>query len=181
MTTPVLPLLLDTYDYMGERVRGRLAGLTDAEYLWEPVPDMWSVHEQDGRWIADANRQVPEPAPMTTIAWRLWHIASDCLAGYLARDTGDWPLPVAEGEWFGDAGAAVDCLDRAFAAFRTRIEELGEAGLAQELGPRWGPYGNDSWAALVMHAMDEIAHHGAEVALLRDLYLRRAALAGTRR
>ena len=177
MTTPVLPLLLDGYDYITGRVRARVTGLGDAEYLWEPVPDMWSVRPQDGRWVADPNRLVPDPAPMTTVAWRLWHIGSDALAGYLARDGADWPLPVPEGEWFGDAASAVDGLDRAFAAFRAKIVGLGETGLARELGPDWGPYQHDSWAALVLHAIDEVAHHGAEIALLRDLYLRRDALA----
>ena len=29
----------------------RMAGLTDEEYLWQPVPDCWSVvQDGDGRW-----------------------------------------------------------------------------------------------------------------------------------
>jgi hypothetical protein len=173
VTMPVLPLLLSTYDFVGDRLRGRLAGLTDAEYLWEPVPDMWSVREQDGRWIPAPNRHVPEPAPMTTIAWRVWHIASDCLTCYVSPQLGEWPLPVPRGEWYGSAAPALATLDIAYAEFRARISALDEDGLATELGPRWGPYAHDSWAALVLHAIDEIAHHGAEIALLRDLYLRR--------
>jgi hypothetical protein len=176
MTAPVLPLLLDTYDYVADRLRTRLGGLTDEEYLWRPVPDMWSVHEQDGRWVPDPNRDVPPPAPMTTIAWRTWHIASDCLAGYITPHLGDWPLPVPEGQWYGDAASALTDLDRAVSEFRTRISALGEEGLARELGPQWGPYEHDSWAALVLHAIDEVVHHGAEIALLRDLYLRRDSL-----
>ncbi len=42
--------------------------------------------------------------------------------------------------------------------------------LWRELGPAWGPYGTDSLADLVLHILDEFIHHGAEVALLRDLY-----------
>ena len=181
MTVPLLPLLLDTFDYVGERLRARVAGLDDDEYLWEPVPGMWTVEPAaDGRWAAAPNRRVPDPAPMTTIAWRLWHIASDCLAGYVYPHLGDWPLPVPEGEWFGDAAAALATLDVSVGAFRSRIADLGEDGLARELGPAWGPFARDTWAALVLHAIDEVAHHGAEVALLRDLYQRRDALgAGT--
>jgi hypothetical protein len=176
MTMPVLPLLLDTYDFIGARLRRRLSGLTDAEYLWEPVPGMWSVREQDGRWIPAPNRDVPAPAPLTTIAWRIWHLASDCLSGYVSPQLGNWPLPVPQGEWYPDAASALAALDIAYAEFRSRIGGLGEAGLASELGPRWGPYEHDSWAALVLHAMDEVAHHGAEIALLRDLYVRRDSL-----
>jgi hypothetical protein len=176
MTMPVLPLLLDTYDYIGDRLRRRLAGLTDQEYLWQPVADCWSVAEQDGRWVPHPNQDVAPPAPITTIAWRIWHIASDCLSGYITPSLGDWPLQVPEGEWYGTAADALAELNLAYAEFRSRISDLGEDGLAEELGPRWGPYQHDTWAALVMHAIDEVAHHGAEIALLRDLYVRRDSL-----
>ena len=33
-----------------------------------------------------------------------------------------------------------------------------------------GPYVENSWAELGLHAADELAHHGAEIILLRDLY-----------
>ena len=42
-------------------------------------------------------------------------------------------------------------------------------------GPALGPYATDTWTALAVHVMDELAHHGAEIALLRDLYPRLAA------
>lgn len=37
---------------------------------------------------------------------------------------------------------------------------------------RAGPadFPGDLWAGLVLHAQDEMSHHGAEIALLRDLY-----------
>jgi len=178
MTLPVMPLLLDTFDYVGDRLRRRSDGLTDQEYLWQPVPDGWTVAEQGDRWIPHPNEDVDPPAPITTIAWRLWHIASDCLAGYVTPHLGEWPLPVSKGEWYPDAASALAALEVAFATFRSRIAALGEEGLAAELGPDWGPYQHDTWAALVMHAIDEVAHHGAEVALLRDLYVRRDALTG---
>jgi hypothetical protein len=37
------PLLLDSLEYVWTRVRGPLEDLAAAEYLWEPVPDCWSV------------------------------------------------------------------------------------------------------------------------------------------
>jgi hypothetical protein len=43
----------------------------------------------------------------------------------------------------------------------------------RRLGPAWYQFAEDPWAGLVLHARDEQSHHGAEVALLRDLYLRR--------
>jgi len=35
-----------------------------------------------------------------------------------------------------------------------------------------GPYATSSVFALALHAMHDLAHHGAEIALLRDLYAR---------
>jgi hypothetical protein len=50
---------------------------------------------------------------------------------------------------------------------------LGTDGLARPCGASEGPYANRPMAALVLHINREVIHHGAEVALLRDLYLRR--------
>jgi DinB superfamily len=36
-------LLLAQMDEVYDRLRGRLEGLTDDEYFWEPVPGCWSV------------------------------------------------------------------------------------------------------------------------------------------
>lgn len=164
-------LVFGGFDYVWARLRKRVEGLTTAEYLWAPVPDVWTVRHEGERWIADWARPDPVPAPVTTIAWRLWHIA-DCLASYVAPHLGEWPLPGEFRDWFGEVGPALANMDVAHDAFRGRITALGEDGLRRELGPKWGPYEHDSWAALVLHAMDEVAHHGAEVALLRDLYAR---------
>ena len=165
-------LVFGGFDFVWERLRKRVDGLDRDEYFWEPAADSWTIREQDGRWIADWADPDPVPAPVTTIAWRLWHIA-DCLASYVAPHLGDWPLPGEYRDWFGEVEPALAALDTAHDAFRERITDLGEEGLRTELGPKWGPYQHESWAALVLHAMDEVAHHGAEVALLRDLYQRR--------
>jgi hypothetical protein len=47
---------------------------------------------------------------------------------------------------------------------------MGEDGIRTTLGPAWGPFAESTHADLVVHAHDELAHHGAEIALLRDLY-----------
>jgi hypothetical protein len=142
----VLPVLLRGWDDAWERLDGRVQGLGDAEYL-------------------DA-----DPAPVTTIAWRLWHLASDCLAGYLAQTADGAPLAVSGREWHGDAASALRDLRTAATSFRTAVTALGEEGIWRPLGPAWGPYAEASWADLLVHATDELAHHGAEIALLRDLY-----------
>jgi hypothetical protein len=165
-----MPVLLLGIDDAWQRLWARLDGLGTDEYRWEPAEDCWTIRPVDGHWLADVSDRDPQPAPVTTIAWRLWHIGSDCLAHYVSPSLGDWPLPVRDREWYGDAESALPVLHTAFDTFRSRIEALGEDGLWQPLGPAWGPYAESSWADLVVHALDELAHHGAEVALLRDLY-----------
>jgi hypothetical protein len=166
----VLPVLLRGWDDAWTRLDARLAGLTDEEYLWEPVPSSWTVRPVDGGWTADRADPDPDPAPVTTIAWRTWHLASDCLAAYLSGSPSGSPLEVSGARWHGDAATALADLRTAATAFRDFAVSLGQDGLWQPMGPDWGPYAEDTWADLVVHAFDELAHHGAEIALLRDLY-----------
>jgi hypothetical protein len=166
----VLPLILSGYDDAWERLDARLAGLTDDEYLWEPVTGGWSVRQVGGTWLVDWQDPEPDPAPVTTIAWRLWHLASDCLADYLRASDVPRPVAVTGRDWHGTAEPALADLRSAATAFRSAMAGLGEDGIWAEMGPRWGPFAQSPWAALVVHATDELAHHGAEIALLRDLY-----------
>jgi hypothetical protein len=165
------PLLLGSLDYVWSRIRERLDGLTAEEYLWEPAPGCWSVRPgPDGGWQIERPGPEPTPPPVTTIAWRLWHIGSECLAGYTSQGLGPWPLEVRDLEWYATPEPAVKALDEAWLAFRAGLAELGEDGLWQPLGPAWDEFADDPWAGLVLHAQDEMSHHGAEIALLRDLY-----------
>jgi hypothetical protein len=167
-------VMLDGLDYMWDRVRSRLNGLTQDEYRWEPVSRCWSVRPgDDGVWRVERVVPEPAPAPVTTIAWRLWHIASDCLAGYTIGGLGPWPLPDLPPrgqEWYADVEPALDAVDLAWTGFRSGVGALDDDAMWQPLGQKWGPYAEDPWLALVLHATDEVVHHGAEIALLRDLY-----------
>jgi hypothetical protein len=53
---------------------------------------------------------------------------------------------------------------------------LGAVGLTRPCGPAEGPYAEAPLAALVLHINREVLHHGAEVALLLDLFANRASL-----
>jgi len=73
--SPLREDLIDLSDYVWRRLIDRLEGLTDEEYLWEPVPGCWSIHPRpDGLWTWDFSWPEPDPPPITTIAWRLVHI-----------------------------------------------------------------------------------------------------------
>ena len=56
---------------------------------------------------------------------------------------------------------------------RALVRSLGEEGLAQPCGPVEGKWAEYTMAELVLHINREVIHHGAEIALLRDLYAHR--------
>jgi hypothetical protein len=161
----------------------RLEGLTDEEYFWEPVEGCWSLRrDDDGRWRLDSGwpeTSPPSPPPVTTIAWRLVHIGATCLANRASTFFGDGTVP-ADADMFdprhvpadlpGDAEAALGFLERSYRHWHDGIAGLDDEGLRRPLGPRGGPYAEDSMAELIVHISREVMHHGAEIALLRDLY-----------
>jgi hypothetical protein len=72
--------LIALSDYVYERTRDRLDGLTDTEYFWEPVPNCWTIRPAgSGKYQADDSHS-PGIPPFTTIAWRLWHLV-ECYGG----------------------------------------------------------------------------------------------------
>src|SRR5580692_10716283 len=97
----IAPTVIGSLDFVWSRISDRVAGLSEREYLWEPVEGCWSVRPgADGRWKVDRPAEEPSPPPpVATIAWRLWHIGSEGLAGFTARGLGPWPLGVRGREW----------------------------------------------------------------------------------
>jgi hypothetical protein len=163
--------LLSSLDQTWAQLEQRLGGLTPTEYLWEPCPHGWTVRDTpDGIALADWEKPDPDPAPVTTIAWRMWHIAVDCLDGYSSRRFATSGTGFTDRQWVLDVDTAQSLLARAWHTFRDAIAEGGPAALAEPVGPAFGPYAEDTTFALALHAQHEVAHHGAEIALLRDLY-----------
>lgn len=169
---PVTRDVLQTLDEVHDRTFGRLDGLTDAEYLWEPVPACLTVRQDaDGSYRADPRPRGSRPAPFSTIAWRTWHIGADCLRGY----GGFFGVAAQDGDelrlWPGTAAEGIELLSRDWAVFRAQVASLGDERLLQPMGPVAGRYADESYLLLALHAIDEAAHHGAELGTIRDLYL----------
>lgn len=166
-TVEVSDVMLDSMDRMFERLMRRLSGITDDEYLWEPVESAWSARRRpDGTVVIDgAGVREIDPAPVTTIAWRTWHLAIDCLDDYTRRFGGDHSDP--RPTWTLDADEAIETLGSNWGAYRTVI---ADRDWWDELGPNWEHWSRHSVADMAMHASNEMVHHGAEIALLRDLY-----------
>ncbi|MBA2467825.1 MAG: DinB family protein [Chloroflexia bacterium] len=155
----------------------RMADLTDAEYLWEPVPGGWSVRPDGaGSWKPDWAKPEPDPPPFTTIAWRLAHIAT-FFGERASNHFGDGSFDPATVAWTGSADDALRIVRAEYARWRDGVRGLGEDGLFRPCGPAEGPYADEPFLMLVLHINREFLHHAAEVALLRDLYRETAAKA----
>jgi hypothetical protein len=115
-------LLLAQTDEVYARLRQRLAGLTDDEYFWEPAPGCWTIHrDESGAWIADYAEPDPDPAPFTTIGWRLVHIA-DCKVMYREWAFGPGKLTFPDLAPPTTAAAAVARLEEGHQLLRGELE-----------------------------------------------------------
>jgi len=178
---PRLIPLLAQFDFALDRLVTRLGGLGDAEYFWEPVPNCWSIRPRGqqrtsgsrggGAWVLERDTPDPEPPPFTTIAWRLGHLVGTmCLRAdhtsgtkTLTHDTYAYP---------GSAAAALAALAAAGAVWREALTTADDAAL-DRVGRSTYPSGSDPddpFLDVVWWENQELLHHGAEIALLRDLY-----------
>ncbi len=176
---PVTHDLLATFEDVRYRLFGRLGGLTDAEYLWEPADDSLSIRPgDDGVFGVDElfPQSVPGvPDPVTTIAWRIMHIGTACLRGYVIYFFEDVPDFGDRLAWPGTAKEGVQALAEDWERFVSRIAALGDKRLLAPIGLGPGGWADETYLKLALHALDEVAHHGGEIGLLRDLYLREGA------
>lgn len=158
----------------------RLEGLTDAEYLWEPVEGAWSVRA-DETGVFRFDRQPPEA--VTTIAWRMAHVALG-MSTRVSAFFGDGTVP-DDADMFdprhepaslpGTAAGGLKLLEESYRSWHDAIVALDDEGLARPLGPKGAFFGEDPMAALIVHVNREVMHHGGEICLLRDLYRDRSA------
>ena len=154
--------LLDQLDgHWTHQLRPRLDGLTDQEYLWEPVPGCWNVRARgahdspaaigSGPFTLDLLRPPPSPAPVTTIAWRMAHLIVSVLG---TRVAGQFCGPAVNNEDFRYAGTAAEALaqlDGVYAQWIAAASALSiRPGSADPVGParssmgtpptcRWSP------------------------------------------
>jgi hypothetical protein len=160
--------------------------LSDEEYLWEPTPGAWSVRRRDqavtprafgpGEWVLDDDAPDPDPAPVTTIAWRIGHLHSS-FAGRWEWTFGERRQPPAVLVDFAPSAAVA--LER-FWALMDRWRGSVAAMTPEQLDtPGFGQYPNGSdpeepFITVVWWTNLEFIHHMAEVALLRDLWRARS-------
>ncbi len=136
--------IITTFDYVWDRLSSRLAGLSDDEYLWEPVADCWSLRRgHDGRWRLDGGGgggPAPQPVSVTTIAWRIGHLGGLALGGFANRRFGDGNVTIEKLDLPGSSAAVGTFLAEHYDAWRGGLAGLDESGWDSPLGPWWGPF-----------------------------------------
>lgn len=179
----VTGLLVDQLDfYLDAHLFPRLEGLGDEEYFWEPVPGCWNVVDGPDGWEIQQSAEDPDPPPMTTIGWRLTHIAASNIGTRANAFFG--PAPIPDGITFNDpmftppvpstAADAIALLHGAWDLWKQGLAGLGDERLLAPIGPAGGWFANEPMAALVLHVSRETMHHGGEIGVLRDLYRTRS-------
>jgi hypothetical protein len=183
-------VLIDQIEFhMREFLRPRLEGLSDEEYFFDPSGDgeIWTVHPRtpdgqtpptsiqggSGELVIDFEFSEPDPAPFTTIAWRLGHVIVGVLAVRSHAHFGGPPADYMSWEYAATAEEALAQLDREYARWIEGVRSWDAEDLQLAVGEAEGDFAAYSRATLVAHIHRELIHHLAEIALLRDLWAHR--------
>lgn len=156
-------------------IRRIVNGLTDDEFRWEPFAGCWTVRRDNGRWVMDYPDDVPEPPPVTTIGWRLLHVAhGNWIYGEFAFGAGTrnfTDLPI-----YGAAGPAIEDLIASQRPITEALTLVTDVTLEDPVRTQFG----ESWPASRVFStlLHEQVHHAAEISLLRDLYRNREQSTG---
>src|SRR3954463_12723446 len=165
--------LLTLSDFAFDRLTNRIEDLGDVEYAWEPAPGAWSLRPGgDGHLSLQWGPLFDEVPPITTIAWRLTHIIDLLSEERCATWIGLEPEPenlFAEGAP-ATADKARELLAAAGDRWRRYVTATDSNALFEKLGPIGRGFAEATRMAFILHIIDELIHHSAEVALLRDLY-----------
>lgn len=177
-------LLREEFVGSSDRLDARLQGLSDEEFLWEPCSGCWTLRpiselgiEASGRSQIDYEDHPPDPPPVTTIAWRLVHVASGNWI-YWEHAFGPGVRTFLDLEIPGTAGAATRWLRDSQELWIKTLESLEDRNLDLPRPTNWG----DEWPThrLISTLIVEQTHHGAEIGLLRDLFRESARLSAPR-
>jgi DinB superfamily len=177
--TTLRKALVDQTGIAWRLARGRLVGLTDDEFFWEPVDGCWSLRRKTelrtplpddaapGDWWIEGIQPAPELPPFTTIAW---------LVSHMILGTWNWNDIIAGGSVAPEpalpstADGAVALWNQVISRFEQLVSDYSDDDLRAEVDA-WG--GHVARAFLVSHVIAEVLHHAAEVGRLRDLYRNR--------
>ena len=140
--------LVGLFDHVWDRFWRRMDGLDDEEWRWAPTAD-----------------------PRISLRWRLGHIrrllSEERNGAWLGRPAE--PTGLA-GRKAAGAVASLAGAQAAFTWWRELVASLDDEALNTPLGEAAGYFAGATGRSFVLHIADELIHHTAEAALLRDLF-----------
>ena len=155
-------------------VRWLLEDVDEEDCFWEPAQPCWSVRRREdagrawgtGDWVCEDAWPPPDPLPVTSIAWRLAHLAAwtDVYRSWTFEDD---HLDLMHLDVPGSRDGLVDWLCAAQDRLRAHVDTLDDADLAEVRPAHFGPH-LPIHRLVSMMAVEHV-HHGAEIGLLRDL------------
>jgi hypothetical protein len=162
-------MLRTMMDEAYSRLRSRLDGLSDDEFFWQPVPNSWTIFQDQrtGRWTYHYAIPDPVPAPVTTIGWQLVHVAA-CKVMYHEWAFGAAKLTFPEIDIPSTANEGIALLEHGQSLLSADLHNLTDEQLDEPRKTNWGelwPAWRIFWAML-----DHDALHGGAIGHLRDLY-----------
>jgi hypothetical protein len=157
-----------------ERVRWVLEDISDADCFWEPVTSCWSVRPRaeasrgwgTGAFVVEDQWPQPDPLPVTSIAWRIAHLAAwtDVYRNWTFEDQS---LGLSHFDVPGNSVELVDWVVAAQQRFSACVDKLNDDDLADVRAAHYGAH--LPVHRLVLGIANEHTHHGAEIGLLLDL------------
>ena len=155
-------------------VRWLVDDMDDEDCFWEPATPCWSVRPRadagqgwgTGDWVCEDAWPPPDPLPITTIAWRLAHLAAwtDIYRGWTFEDRRPG---LAQLDVPGTRDGLVDWVHRAQDAFLAAGVALNPPDLAAPPPAHCAPH--LAIPRLVGIIAVEPFPPGAEIGVLRDL------------
>jgi hypothetical protein len=154
----------ETYD----RLQGRIKGLTDEEFFWEPAAGCWNIYEdRPGHWTYHYAIPDPNPAPVTSIGWQIVHLAT-CKIMYREWAFGPARLTFPEILIPHTSSSAIEQLEHGQRQLLDDLAHLTDAQLDDLRPTNWGELW-PAWRVLWTMA-DHDSFHGGVIGYMRDLY-----------
>jgi hypothetical protein len=168
---PLLAPLLAQWDTSLDMLLGRLDGLSDAEYRWQPTPGAADLVDDGagGLVVPERSRQ-----PTRTIAWTLGHLVDMCWTRADYTD-GAKDRPLVYQPFTGHADEAIAELRTSGARWRSAVAGASPEQALQVGYSSW-PIGMDldlPFVDIVWWMNRELIAHGSDAATVRDLYAAR--------
>ncbi|MEH1013100.1 DinB family protein [Micromonospora sp. CPCC 206060] len=169
MSVPAGVLIRWQFDLTWALFEYHLERLEPADFHWEPAARCWTVRRgPDGRWVPDWAETEPDPVPVPTICWLVWHIgwwwtnAIDQLRGRPVR-------PHTDVDWPGAGEPALIWLRDLNTRWRDRLDRLTDADLDGAVSFPWPDGSGHTVAHLAGWVNAELMKNVAEIGQLRLL------------